>query len=310
MMDVLRLSPSFHSMLWGGTRLHRYFPEAASIDPLGEAWIVSAHPAGSSRIMEGPFAGQWLKEVYQTHRSLFGPGQNTHFPLLIKLIDAKTDLSIQVHPDDAYAFEHEASPGKQEAWVLLETHPESRLVLGHTALDRQSFLTRIQHNDTSLFRSRSVKPGDCFDIEPGTVHAIGAGILLYEVQQNSNITYRIYDYDRVDAHGHKRQLHLDKSLDMIRFPDTKDLKPIRPDKNGVLLQNAFFTLSQREVNGKVELPPNPIFCAMTCINGKGSIGSATIQEGETLLVLPHQKNAWLEGSMRLLVAQPSVRSLR
>ncbi len=304
MAKILRCRPSFHPLVWGGTRLHAFFPEAQGITPLGEAWVISAHPAGSSTIEGGPFDGLPLSEVYRNHRELFGPGNNLHFPLLIKLIDAAQDLSIQVHPDDAYAYEHEASPGKQEAWVILSARSNSTLVLGHTAVDRQSFLHRIETKDPTLFKHRSVQSGDCFEIEPGTVHAIGAGIFLYEVQQNSTITYRIYDYDRVDAQGHKRQLHLDKSLDMIRFPDTKILDPIPPQPNGELIRNAFFTLSRLEISGSKRLEPDGVFRAVTCIRGSGTLGGQPIREGESLIVLPEDRGVRVEGHLTILVARP------
>ncbi|MGZ4113018.1 MAG: type I phosphomannose isomerase catalytic subunit, partial [Tumebacillaceae bacterium] len=222
----LFLTPVFQERIWGGTALRERFGYAIPTDHTGECWGISAHLHGPSRICNGPLAGRTLAEVWEQHPELFGreigrvgrggseraKGQKfgsgrlaacEAFPLLVKILDANSDLSVQVHPDDAYAAEHERGElGKTECWYVLDCAPDAELILGHRAQSRAELAEMMQSGawDDLLIR-RPIQPGLFFYVPSGTVHALGKGTLVLEIQQSSDTTYRVYDYDRVDANG-------------------------------------------------------------------------------------------------------------
>ena len=219
MHEVIFLKPVFKEMIWGGTRLRDDFGYAIPGGKTGECWAVSAHKHGDCKILGGSFDGKHLSELWEKNRELFGGMKGDVFPLLIKIIDAKEDLSIQVHPDDAYAKEHEnGSLGKTECWYILDCDADAKIVIGHHAKSKEELGQMIgQKRWNELIRVIPIKKGDFFQIMPGTVHAIKGGTLILETQQNSDITYRLYDYDRLQD-GKPRELHLEKSIDVIRCP--------------------------------------------------------------------------------------------
>lgn len=211
------LRPAGKDYLWGGTRLNDDFAKGIPLEPLAETWECSTHPDGPSTVASGRFAGRPLPEVLREHPEFLGthPRTGAELPILIKLIDAKRDLSVQVHPDDAYARAHEnGSLGKSEMWYVLDAAKNARLVYGFKHdMDRETLRRSVQNGTVEKYLQKvPVKKGDVFFIEAGRVHAIGAGALVAEIQQSSNLTYRLYDYDRVDKHGRRRELHLDKAL--------------------------------------------------------------------------------------------------
>ena len=213
------MNPVFKQMIWGGDRLGKDWGYEIPGDDTGECWAVSAHPNGDCTIKEGTYAGKTLSELWETYPNLFGNTGLDRFPLLIKIIDAKTDLSIQVHPDDAYAKVNEnGSLGKTECWYVLDCDEDSSLVIGHNAKDKEELSEMIHHGKwDELIREIPVKKGDFIQINPGTVHAIKGGLMILETQQNSDITYRVYDYGRL-TNGKPRELHIDKSIDVITVP--------------------------------------------------------------------------------------------
>ncbi len=226
-MPAYLLAPACKDYLWGGRRLARDFGVPSGLDPLAEAWVLSCHPDGPSVLADGPFAGRTLPDYLQEA----GPaavGENCRrfrdFPLLIKLIDAERDLSIQVHPSDAYAQAHEGQYGKTEMWIALEAAPGAFLYYGvDRPVTREELARRIREGTlTEVLRKVPVRAGDVLFIPAGTLHAIGAGLVIAEIQQNSNVTYRVYDYDRVGADGKKRPLHIEKALAVA------DLTPTAP----------------------------------------------------------------------------------
>lgn len=219
----LFLAPVFQERIWGGTALRDRFGYDIPSHHTGECWGISAHPNGPSRICNGELAGKTLHEVWEQHPELFGRGgAATHepFPLLVKILDANADLSVQVHPDDAYAAEHEQGElGKTECWYVLDCAPDAELIVGHTAATRAELAERMERGEwEKLLVRRKIRPGQFFYVPSGTVHALGKGTLVLEVQQSSDTTYRVYDYDRVDAYGNKRELHVTKALDVITVP--------------------------------------------------------------------------------------------
>lgn len=212
------LSPEGKDYLWGGTRLNDRFEKNIDMEPLAETWECSTHPDGSSMVATGPDSGRSLQDVLKDHPEYLGTAHDNkdgELPILIKFIDANKDLSVQVHPDDSYAKEHEnGSLGKSEMWYVLEASKDANLIYGFNRDMSPEKLRRSLENGTveKYLQKVPVKKNDVFFIEAGTVHAIGAGALIAEIQENSNLTYRLYDYDRVDKNGTPRELHIDKAL--------------------------------------------------------------------------------------------------
>lgn len=216
-MYPLKMQPAFKDYLWGGNRLPTEYGKITSLDPVAESWEVSCHPDGESVVANGPLAGESLACLVAANPALMGTlCAGGPFPLLIKLIDAKQGLSLQVHPDDEYARRVEGQQGKNEMWFVMEADPGAELVVGFPQpVSRQELADRIAADSLmEVVRRVPVKAGDCFCIPAGMLHAIGGGILIAEIQQNSNVTYRVYDYGRRDAAGNLRELHVDKALDV------------------------------------------------------------------------------------------------
>jgi mannose-6-phosphate isomerase class I len=215
---ICKLSPLFFEKVWGGSKLKSLYNYDCS-DKTGEAWGISGHKNGSSIISNGQFKGWSLRELYNQKPELFGSYPSNEFPILIKVIDAMEDLSIQVHPDDEYARKFENSLGKTECWHILETEPNTEIIIGHKAKNLEEFKDYVKNNDfESVLNKFPIKKNDEFNIYAGTIHAICKGTLLLEIQQSSDITYRLYDYNRL-SNGKLRELHLDKAFDVIKFPD-------------------------------------------------------------------------------------------
>ena len=233
------LKASNKDYLWGGRRLKDDYTKETDVFPLAETWECSTHPDGPSFVASGIAQGYTLQEVLTRHPEFIGthpcsllPGEavrNGEIPVLVKLIDAKENLSIQVHPDDEYAKEHEqGSLGKTEMWYVLEAEKDSEIVYGfHHNLNRKLLEESLRTGSVEKYLQKvKVHPGDVFLIESGTVHAIGKGILLAEIQENSNITYRMYDYGRRDKEGNLRQLQIKKALDVVNMQAS--LSPRQP----------------------------------------------------------------------------------
>lgn len=216
-MAILKLNPSYKNYLWGGNKLKNDFNKKFEGEVLAESWELSCHVDGQSVIAEGPFAGKSLKEYIEWEgKRVLGTNcmQFQNFPILIKFIDAKDNLSIQVHPSDDYALSHEGQYGKTEMWYVVDCAEDAFLYYGFKKeIDKEEFAKRIKE-DTLLevLNEVPVKKGDVFFIEAGTIHAIGKDIVIAEIQQNSNVTYRVYDYGRVDKDGKQRDLHIEKAL--------------------------------------------------------------------------------------------------
>ncbi|MCD7836953.1 MAG: class I mannose-6-phosphate isomerase [Lachnospiraceae bacterium] len=225
------LKPVGKDYLWGGTRLKTDFGKQLPQKPLAETWECSTHPDGPSMVAGGQFAGWTLARVLREHPEYLGthPASGNELPILIKLIDADKNLSVQVHPDDEYARLNEnGSLGKSEMWYVLDAAEDARLVYGFKHnMDRDTLRRSLQEGTLEKhLRMVNIKKDDVFFIEAGTVHAIGAGALIAEIQESSNLTYRLYDYGRVDKNGKPRELHIDKALDVARLESS--IEPRQP----------------------------------------------------------------------------------
>ncbi len=215
----LLLRPAGKDYLWGGNRLQQEYGKLPEMEMLAESWECSTHPDGLSFIANGPWQGRSLKEYVERYPEVLGKhaGNPLGIPVLVKLIDAHRDLSLQVHPDDDYAMEHEREAGKTELWYVLDARPGAELIYGfsHDITEEQ---LREYVRDGSIVnhvQRLPVRKDDVFFVRPGTIHAIGAGVVLAEIQQSSNVTYRVYDYDRIDKNGEPRALHVEKALQVL-----------------------------------------------------------------------------------------------
>ena len=218
--------PAGKDYLWGGSRLNDDFSKGIELEPLAETWECSTHPDGPSVVASGPDTGKLLPQVLSDHPEYIGSHPRElvkaegELPILIKFIDARKDLSVQVHPDDAYARQMEhGSMGKSEMWYILDASRDARLVYGFRHdMDREVLKKSLLDGTVEKYLQKvKVRKDDVFYIEAGTVHALGAGALVAEIQESSNLTYRMYDYNRVDKDGKKRQLHVEKALDVVRL---------------------------------------------------------------------------------------------
>lgn len=228
-MEIMKLIPSGKDYLWGGTRLKDEYGKKIDMNPLAESWECSVHPDGPCYVANERYKGKTLKEVLDEYPEYIGTKANGEFPILAKFIDAKKDLSVQVHPDDEYAREKEKDNGKTEMWYIIDADEGASLIYGFQHKVSKEILERaIEKGELDKHLQKvEVHKGDLFFVPAGTVHGIGKGILLAEVQESSNVTYRVYDYDRVDKNGKKRELHFDKAvqvMDMDIAPDIKQKK--------------------------------------------------------------------------------------
>lgn len=281
------LRPSGKDYLWGGNRLKDDFAKNIDLTPLAETWECSTHPDGPSFVDSGRFSGQTLSMVLKMHPEYLGthPCTNGELPILIKFIDAKEDLSVQVHPDDNYAMEYEnGQSGKSEMWYVLDAEKDAKLVYGliHEC-DRQTIKNAVEDGSIMDYLQKvPVKKNDLFFIEAGTIHAIGAGTLLAEIQENSNLTYRLYDYGRTGKDGRKRRLHIDKALDVAnleRMADPGQPQRVLKYRNGeaseLLCRCKYFEARRIILNtGKhpVYYKTDEIsFRVLLCLEGRGSI---------------------------------------
>lgn len=265
--ELLPFAPAYFERIWGGTRL----APSPSGTPIGEAWLVSDHAECQSIVSAGPHAGRPLGELVREYGAALlgdtaGTTRDGRFPLLLKLIDTADLLSVQVHPDDAAALAlGEQDGGKTEMWHVLEAAPDSRIYCGLLpGGDASAFRGAMESGAVeTLLRSHAAHPGDSYFVPAGMVHAIGKDILLAEIQQNSNVTYRVFDWNRVDAAGKPRQLHWEKALAATRFDmDCAGPSPVRASSQAgrtreVLCACPFFTAERRHAEGETLWEKDP-----------------------------------------------------
>lgn len=279
-------------------------------DDIGECWGISAHPSGESFVSCGEFGGKRLSELWNEHRELFGNAEGKAFPLLVKIIDAKDDLSIQVHPDDEYARLHENGAfGKKECWYVLDCPEDAELVIGHNAGTSEELRAMVAEGRwDDLIRKVRVRKGDVIQIDPGTVHSITAGVCLLETQQSSDITYRLYDYDRI-RNGKKRELHLQKSFDVITVPAPALSGQIRnckeQEENSIrkLVSCDRYTVSKVKVSGEFSFKCDAGFVNATVIEGSGRVFDSEVKKGSHMLITADgAKCIRMSGNMELIIS--------
>ena len=298
-MKIEKLIPAFKDYLWGGTRLRDVYKKPCDLDKVAESWELSTHPAGESRISGGEYGGVTLTEYFKANPGVLGEHVQKFesFPVLIKLIDAKEPLSIQVHPSDEYALKAEHEYGKTEMWYIVDCDPGASLYFGVSrTVTPEEFRNRIENNTVEKVLNRvPVRPGDVFFIEAGTLHAIGGGILICEIQQNSNCTYRVYDYGRRGADGQLRELHIDKALDVSRLTPSEgtgkalETQTISGGSMTRLAECRYFTADRFNVESEVSIFIGAgSFISLTAVEGAGQISgpenTVDFSPGDTLFI--------------------------
>lgn len=274
-MQPLFLKPVFKERIWGGIALHKEFGYEIPTKQTGECWAISAHPNGSSIIENGSFAGFTLDKLWREYPELFGSPKEEIFPLLTKILDANMDLSVQVHPDDAYAMIHENGElGKAECWFIIDCKEDADIILGHNARTKEELVELIKERKwNNLLRHVKIKPGDFFYVPSGTIHALCEGTLVLETQQSSDITYRVYDYDRRDAEGNLRELHIAKAMDVTSVPH-QDCKIVEQRENvtqTIFVESEFFSVYKWDIQGKSIFSWNDKYLLLSVIKGEGTL---------------------------------------
>lgn len=313
-MEPLFLEGVFQDKIWGGTKLRDEFGYDIPSETTGELWAISAHPNGPATVKNGEYAGKSLAELWDINKEIFGNQEGEVFPLLTKIIDAQNDLSVQVHPDDAYGLANEGELGKTECWYVLSAEPDAEIVFGHNAESKEELRSLIDNGQwDDLLRSVQVKAGDFFYVPSGTVHAIGSGVMILETQQSSDTTYRLYDYDRRDDAGNTRELHIDQSIDVTTIPhsDQQPTTIINEQDNGTLttlVSNDFFTVYEWSLTGEVSFEQEGLYTLVSVVDGKGSLqienDTYELNKGDHFL-LPNEIRNWkIDGNIHLIAAHP------
>lgn len=298
---MYKFVPILKSMLWGGEKLIPYKGLESEKKSVGESWEISGVKGNESVVAEGADAGKSLPELIARDKAkLLGKSNyerfGKEFPLLIKFIDAKQDLSIQVHPNDKLAWERHQSKGKTEMWYVVDADPGSRLRSGFAKqITPEEYEQSIADNTiTDVLKEYDIHKGDVFFLPAGRIHSIGAGAFIAEIQQTSNITYRIYDFNRCDDSGNPRELHTELSkgaIDYTVLPDYRTYYDAKPDTAVQLVSCRYFTTDIYRLTKEYEMPLAELdsFVILICTQGKGSItdnegNTVTIHQGESLLI--------------------------
>ena len=305
----LFLKPVFQERIWGGTALKDIFGYDIPSNKTGECWAISAHPNGMGIIMNGEYEGQTLKELWDNHRELFGNVEGEQFPLLTKILDADDDLSVQVHPDDKYAFINENGElGKTECWYIIDCKEEAEMVFGHNAQTKEEMEEMIKKGEWNEFLRRvKIKPGDFFNVPSGSVHALCKGTLVLETQQSSDTTYRLYDYDRRDDQGNTRELHLQKSMDVITVPHEEEkLENKVQNLAGAVIttyvENEFFSVYKYTIHSSETFKQEKPFLMMSVLEGSGMLNGYSIKKGDHFILPAGFGDFTIKGELELMVA--------
>ena len=302
-MEIVKLYPECKDNIWGGVKLREKYGKKTDKDIVAESWELSFHKDGPTRLEDG----RTLQEV-ATAADL---GKNCEgfpfFPTLIKFIDSKQDLSVQVHPSDAYALKNENSFGKTEMWYIIEADEGAGIYLGFKeAVTQEEYEKAIAEKRlTELLNFFEVKAGECYFIPSGTIHAIGAGCVICEIQQNSNLTYRVYDYGRKDKNGNERELHVEKAL-KVTCLNKYEYTPlaIKTEFGDLLGCSRYFNTTSVCVDGeKTLVADHNSFACVTCVEGEGKIGEKKVALGDSWFVPAGYGEVVLSGKMKLIVAQ-------
>lgn len=316
MLYPLRFDPIYQERIWGGTGLRDEFGRQLSKDKIGESWEISCRDDADSRVAAGPLRGKTLSELVKIFGAeLLGTkiAAGNSFPLLLKILDAQDVLSVQVHPDDQFAAVHEGAAGKSEVWYILKAEPGAKIIYGlRPGITQQDFIDALKQGKLAeCLNEVVVKPGEIYPILPGLVHALGKGIMVVELQQNSDITYRVFDWNRVDAHGQARPLHVEKALQVIEFGQQPLHRPDQEKEEGTLVvENEHFTFTYQQLDGEKIMTQDPAaFTLFTVVGGEGELRHQgqvyRIQYGDSYLLPASLGSYSLSGRMQLLFGRPN-----
>jgi mannose-6-phosphate isomerase len=295
----IKFAPILKEKIWGGEKLSNILNKKSDSKNIGESWEISGVEDNISMVSNGLYKGKSLNDLIKSHKSEFLGKKNIdtfgeHFPLLIKFLDAKTNLSVQVHPDDEMAKAHHNSFGKTEMWYIMNSDEDAEIVLGlkDNDLDKNVLGDINASNVNDIFNTEQVKQGDSYFIPAGKIHAIGAGVLAAEIQQTSDITYRVYDWDRTEVNGNQRDLHTEAAIKATKsFPSTgKSNYQLEADKTSNLVDCEYFTTNIFEVksNQKRDYRNLDSFVIFMCVEGSAEVTinnvTETVTMGETILI--------------------------
>lgn len=313
--EPMFLEPVFQERIWGGTALRDRFQYEIPSERTGECWAISGHPHGQSVVKNGTYAGQPLGELWNTKRELFGNLEGKIFPLLVKILDANDDLSVQVHPDDDYAGQYENGElGKTECWYVIDCKEGAEIIYGHTAKTKEELRAQIESgNWEELLRRVPVKPGDFFFVPSGTIHALGEGMLVLETQQSSDTTYRVYDYERVDKDGKKRELHIEKSIAVTTVPHVDPEINITVEKKQdaeitTFIKGEYFSVYKWDINGHIDAKQDEPFLLFSVLDGEGELivtgKTYSLAKGEHFILPTVVNDFAITGKLELMVSHP------
>ena len=307
----IKFRPILKDKIWGGEKLSKLFNKASNSKTLGESWEISGVSENVSTVSNGIYKGKSLNDLLNLFKADFMGRENferfgEEFPLLIKFLDAKTNLSVQVHPDDKMARKYHDSFGKTEMWYIMDSEKDAEIILGlkDQNLDKSKLGEINANNVSEIFNSVKVNKGDSYFIPAGKVHAIGAGVMVAEIQQTSDITYRVYDWDRKDDKGNKRQLHTELASKATKvFPTLgRSNYNLQNEISSNLVNCPFFTTNIFTVNGQIEKNYSNLdsFVIFMCVEGSAEITqnglTEVISEGETLLIPANSKEVIFNGT--------------
>lgn len=311
-MNITRLEPVFKDYIWGGNKLNEEYGKNSGLSVTAESWELACHKDGMCRVSDGEYSGMTLLDAISENPSSLGEKTSRFefFPILIKLIDACSDLSVQVHPSDEYALANEGQYGKTEMWYVADAEEDAKLVYGlNREVSKEEFAKLAKGPELmSVLNFVPVKKGDVFFISSGVIHAIGKGLLICEIQQNSNLTYRVYDYDRTDANGNKRPLHVDKAIEVAKLapePMITD-RTVVLENDDVTVENLakceYFVVDKITLNGKYSIVPDGSFISVTVVDGEGTVGSLEVKKGTTVFIPADAGETVIVGNMTVLSA--------
>jgi mannose-6-phosphate isomerase len=314
-LQPLFLQPVFKERIWGGTALKQEFGYNLDGENIGECWAISAHPNGPSVIENGPYAGQTLDQIWEKHSELFGNRKGAVFPLLTKILDANMDLSVQVHPDDAYASVNENGElGKTECWYIIDCKENAEMIFGHHAQTKEEFIEMVNEGKWNhLLRRVKIKPGDFFYVPSGTIHALCEGTLVLETQQSSDTTYRVYDYDRQDDQGNLRELHIEKAVEVTTVPheETPIFPKVEKKEDATIttfVESSFFSVYKWEVKGSVTFSADDHYLLLSILDGDASFHhdgqSYALTKGKHLIVPVGMGDFEINGECQIIVSRP------
>lgn len=308
-LSPVKLIPTCKDYIWGGTRLKTEFKKGTNLEKVAESWELSAHKDGESRVSGGPFDSLSFSEyIAKNGKGCIGKRAEKFefFPILIKLIDAADNLSVQVHPSDEYALKYEGEYGKTEMWYVVDCDEDAFLYYGFAkTVTKEEFKSRIENNTLlEILNKVKIKKGDVFFIEAGTIHAIGKGAFICEIQQNSNKTYRVYDYDRRDKDGNARELHIEKALDVTTLAPAKECKT---GDSKILAKCKYFTVEKFECekSGEIKLDAD-CFRSIVVLSGDAEIELGDkkmhIKKGDSIFIPAQVGTAKIIGCFEAIIS--------